>query len=189
MEPVRDLAFAWAWVAVFAFVGLVALLLRRRRNIDDEQEERGRREQQAEIRKKFAAGTHNEIGQSICRIDGCRNIAEFSGLRASRDDRTFAGWIRTLVGAPLRWRIVRNPTDPNAYCWSCHPVCRSEFGAFLVQKEQKRLERVRDDEVEISRFERIGLDERVNIRVAEHEQRVRPDQQPHSAKVHVLARG
>lgn len=103
-----------------------------------------------------------------CRVTGCESLATRFGLSIERNEG-FLSWWRTRLGAPPRYRIGWAIEGPLAYCKTHCELARAELQSALVRVEQKRLAALRDAEIELSRFELVGLDERLAELIASHE--------------------
>ena len=145
------------------------------------------------VRKAVLAGTHDEQGYPLCRICGDKTKLE---TRASKHgyqiDRSegFGAWLRQMVGAPARLRVGRKLYDDYCYCRECAIVAEHELLAYLLAYEQQRRDQIRDAEVELRRFERMGLDERVRARVVAHDkEQLRAASRPPATVVPFRAQG
>lgn len=166
----RDLGFVVGWLLLVAFIAGGLWLWRRRIRQDEEHALEATKLREQKNRKAHLAGTHTEEGVPYCRVDGCRLPAVGKAVNVVRDP-SIMGYLRERVGAPARYRCVADGKQELAYCRFHTEVAPAETGVFLVKIEQRRLERVRDDEIEIARFVARGLDERLSSQVAAHEAR------------------
>lgn len=179
----RPLDFVWWFLGSVAFLAVAVAWVRARRRSDPTELERLERRR---IEQGVRAGTHTADGHRRCRH--CDAAAVRAPLRVGRDEG-LVGWLRGRIGAPARYRVAREPWAEAAYCEAHDELAAAEFRAYLLTFEARRLDEIRNAEVELARFERVGLDERVVHRVKMHEREVRKNdpaaasQPPASAKV------
>ena len=170
MSPLEQLAVYVVLGAIVAAILWLAwkLCTRTQQGADADAAKLGREQ----LRKAVAAGTHDEQGCPLCRICGDRNKPETRATKHGYQiDRSegFWAWLRQMVGAPARLRVGRRLFDDYCYCRECAIVAEHELLAYLLAYEQQRRDWIRDAEVELRRFERAGLDERVRARVTAHD--------------------
>jgi hypothetical protein len=124
------------------------------------------------LRRAVTAGTHDEQGFPLCRVCGDKNKPETRATRPGYQinrSEGFWAWARQMVGAPARLSIGRKLFEDHVYCRECALVAEQTLSAYLLAFEQQRRDQIRDAEVELRRFERAGLDERVRAWVAAHD--------------------
>lgn len=169
----------------FIFLGVIAigsliLLYRLKRKTADQAKEDDWA-QKAAVKKAVEAGTHNEAGKPLCRICGDHQnqntVATQYSYHAKRDEG-FRAWVRARIGAPARYKVVPNTDADKGYCREHAMLVEVELRGYLLEFESRRLNQVRDAEVEISRHERKGLDEAVRARVEQHERDMRREARP-----------
>lgn len=147
---------------------------------------------QAALRKAVERGTHDEQGFPLCRgcgdkDDPATRATEF-GFRIERDDGLLA-WVRQRIGAPARLRVGRRVFDEPCYCRECALIAGSDLQSYLLGFEQKRRNEVRDGDVEVRRYERVGLDEQLRAVIKRHDEAVKRAQRLKPAEVVALKTG
>ena len=169
MSPLEQLGvYAVLGAIAAAVLWLAWKLCTRPQQADTDAAKLGREQ----LRKAVLAGTHDEQGYPLCRICGDKTKLETRAIKHGYQiDRSegFGAWLRQMVGAPARLRVGRRLFDDYAYCRECAIVAEHELLAYLLAYEQQRRDWIRDAEVELRRFERMGLDERVRARVTAHD--------------------
>jgi hypothetical protein len=180
----RDTLFVFWLLAAVATIALAVTLWRLRRHtapVTTQAKEDERRIQQ-EIRQ----GARLPDGRPRCRH--CDAPATRPALKTGRDEG-LVGWLRAQIGAPSRYRIIEDTWGEAAYCEPHAQLATAEFRTHLITVEAKRLDEIRDREVELARFEKVGLDEQINYKVKVHERETRKNDPaassspPQSAKV------
>lgn len=180
----RDPAFVLWFLGAVAAIALSVVLWRLRRHSTPvtPQAKEDERRIQSEIRQ----GSRLLDGRPRCRH--CDAPATRFALKTGRDEGP-VGWLRAQIGAPARYRIVTDTWGEPAYCEPHAQLAAADFRTHLITVEAKRLDEIRDREVELARFEKVGLDERVAHKVKVHEREMRKNDPaaasvpPQSAKV------
>lgn len=140
------------------------------------------------LRDVVAAGTHNPQGKPLCRICGDKDdpdtVATHWGFKAARNDG-FTAWARTRLGAPARYKVARDKRDDKDkdYCAQHAPIAQQVFRSHVLHFEQERRDAVVNEEVELARYERTGLDQAVRARVEAHDKEMKRGEARPPAKV------
>lgn len=156
------------WVLCALAIVVVLLVRRVRLKRATSELERAEVERKARVQAAARAGTHNARGEPLCRVPGCREVACRYPLRIERDS-SIAGWLRERVGAPARYRPAWDVDRERAYCLAHSELAWAECWAEVIRIEGARRAHLVLVELELARFERVGLDERIAARTAEHE--------------------
>lgn len=193
MQTLTPLQVILAFAAMGAAV-VVALLLAKhvRTRAQREQEVKQEKQRQTALRKAVERGTHDEEGYALCRgcgdkDDPATRATEF-GFRIERDEGLLA-WVRQRIGAPARLRVGRRVFDEPCYCRECALIAGSDLQSYLLGFEQKRRNEVRDGDVELRRYERVGLDEQLRTAIKKHDEAVKRAQRLKPAEVVALKAG
>lgn len=156
------------WVVCAVAIVAVLLIRRVRMRRADAEHERVERERKVQVQAAARAGTHNARGEPLCRVPGCRDVACRYPIRIARD-HSLSGWLRERLGAPARYRPSFDVERELAYCAPHAELAWAEAWSEVIQIEGRRRAELVAAELELARFERVGLDERIAGRIAQHE--------------------
>jgi hypothetical protein len=172
-------------VAILSLIGLAVLFLLVARLRDRfgraraAELERARREREATEKRLLTEGKHvrrpdGTLGPK-CILPTCGEPAERLRLEFVRDDGP-VDFIRRMFGAPPRLRVSEHARTwfdrdsiPARYCRTHGELAEQEMRLKLANCERHRTEQLRDMEVDLGHFERVGLEQRLAELVAKHE--------------------
>ena len=150
-------------------IGAVLILIRNSR-AEQQSRERSRRDAESALQREVREGRRMPDGAPRCPLCPVPTPAKARPLVLVRDEGLIA-WLRARVGAPVRWRIQADSWAEPKWCEAHGALAVCVFAARLGHDEQHRLERVRDAEAQLARYERTGLDEELVAVVAQEERR------------------
>lgn len=149
------------------------------------------KEQAAALRKAVAAGTHDEQRHPLCRICGKNGAPETRatdpGVYVGRSEGLWA-WITERLGAPQRLSVQRKVFDEHEFCRVHAELAVSEARATILAYEQRRRDQRAQEDLELARFENVGLYEVLRSRVEQHERDVKRSSRKAPAEVVALPR-
>ena len=145
--------------------GAAAVL--RRYNAAERRElsEREARDRAALLRRAVDAGTHLPNGARRCSLSDCQSAAIVRKLKLVRNEGALDG-IRRAFGAAPRFRVTIDPWGELHYCQPHYHLAEQEARLVLSERERERIASLRDAEVALTHFERVGLDVRLARLVA-----------------------
>jgi hypothetical protein len=159
-------ALSWSIVLCLAGAYAVAALLRHRLAPQRrELVERAERDRQAQLRRAVDAGSHLATGERRCSLPDCHSPATVRRVKLVRDEGAL-DLVRRAMGAAPRFRSAVDPWGELHYCEPHYHLAEQETRLELVERERERIAAMRDAEVKLTHFERVGLDVRLARLVA-----------------------
>jgi hypothetical protein len=121
------------------------------------------------------ARTHLADGRVRCKLTvTCNEAATHYKPKIVRDNGV-VDFFHRLVGAPHRLRVSEDLDGELYGCESHIHLARQDYQLKVAEIERARVERVRDEEVELGHYERIGAGQRIARLIAEHEEKENPN--------------
>lgn len=135
-----------------------------------------------ELKQKVAEGTHLADGRKRCTAHAsCQQPAEHPRFRIVRDEGP-VDLLRRAFGAPRRYRVEPSkptgradlplatiPQEALSYCETHMHLAYQEILLKLAQHNERFVTFIRDEEVDLQWFERVGLDAKIGKLIADQE--------------------
>jgi hypothetical protein len=137
-------------------------------------------DKELEVKKELldaavSAGERLADGRPRCKATlACTSAATHFRPKVVRDEGAF-DFLRRAVGAPQRLHLAEDIWREPVFCESHVHLARQDYLLKIAEVERARLERVRDEEIDIGHYERVGAAQRIARLVAEHEEKENPN--------------
>lgn len=152
------------------FVGIPALLalsvLGLVRWLQRHERARRRRADQAAVDRAVKNGKLRPDGRPRCQAATCEEVASHKRIKIERQEGV-GDLLRRRMGAAPRYVVGERFSGELHYCDIHFALAEQEAKLHLAELERLRLESVRDAEVNLDYFERVGLGQRLDKLVKE----------------------